>query len=68
MAPGRVVEKISHQILGTGFSSLQDLLIWDKTEEKDSGMTSKISFNFLVSVFYFSLKKNNNYCHLFIVK
>ena len=52
MAPGRVVEKISHQILGTVFSSLQDLLLWDKTEEKDSGMTSRFH---LTSLCQFSI-------------
>ena len=57
LAPGRVVEKKSHRILGMVLSSLKDLLIWDMTEEKDSRNDFKISFNFLVSVFCFSLKE-----------
>lgn len=58
LVPGRVMEKMrSHRILGMVFLSLKDLLIWDMTEETDSRNDFKISFNFLVSVFCFSLKK-----------
>lgn len=58
LVPGRVMETMrSHRILGMVFLSLKDLLIWDMAEEKDPRNDFKVSFNFLVSVFCFSLKK-----------
>lgn len=63
-----VEEKRINQILGI-FSSLKDLLvgwIWGMTEQKGFKDDLKISFNFLVLVFWFLPKKMYCYCHYFI--